>query len=903
MPDPSAGSVNPNLEAALYHARAGRPVFPCSPEDKKPAIAKKEGGNGFKDATTDEARVRAWWARYPNAVPGMPTGQRVGVWVLDVDTKPGKVGRESLARLVEAFGPLPDTVETLTATGGSHLFFRHPRDGRLVPNSASQLGLGTETWGRGGYPAVPFEVLPSGRLRVPDLDVRGDGGYVILPGSVMADGRRYEWEGSSDPDEGAEVADAPDWLLALVARDPNAEMPFGARNRYERQSSAESFFPRVNAKAMAALPAWVPTLFPAAKPYHDGFRVSSSALGRNLEEDISLLPIGIRDFGEEEGKTPIDLVLEWGAPANPLAAALWLCERLGVDPVALGLGNEDERRRQERQRDRKPTSAQADGNATAPAGGDPPPGGPALRVVGGTEHDPRPLIQIRNGELPQVVDDAEFYLIEDKTDIFQHGTRLVRVGRWDQSPVAQWSGDAGRRPLTRPHGSGVLIDVSAEWLADTMTRQIRWERWDERKNKFKTVDCPTKVATTLLARVGSWSFPGLVGFCDSPTLDHAGRVVSAPGYDAPSGLYLSHPPAIEPIVTTDRFLAERGVEILSEAVETFPFVTECDRAACLALVLTALLRRVLPSAPIGGVSANTPGTGKSKLVDVVSAISTGRAAAVVGIGSTPEELEKRVDSILIKGDALASFDNVDRPVKSDVLCQVATQGVKSIRVMGLSKIVEAPTNVCLLMTGNNLTLVGDLVRRVVLVNLDAKCERPELRTFARDAVEYVLERRGELIRAALVIAKAYLDAGCPVVDAPPFGSFEAWDRMVRRPLIWAGCPDPLRPAEAMRDQDHELVGMRDLLREWEQLHRPPITAADLSEAVRSRVPLMGEGWAAEFPGLQDAAIQVMGDLGKWGPRELGYRLRAMAGRLFDGRRVVKADKGRGGVQWLVECVE
>jgi putative DNA primase/helicase len=303
------------------------------------------------------------------------------------------------------------------------------------------------------------------------------------------------------------------------------------------------------------------------------------------------------------------------------------------------------------------------------------------------------------------------------------------------------------------------------------------------------------------------------------------------------------------------------------------------------------------------VSASTPGTGKSKLIDVVAAIATGRPAAVVGLGATAEELEKRVDSILIEGDSIAAFDNVDRPVKSDVLCQVATQGVKKIRVMGLSKIVQAPTNVALMMTGNNLTLVGDLVRRCIVVNLDAGCERPELRTFERDAVGYVLGRRAELIHAALVISKAYLDAGCPDVDAPPFGSFETWDRMIRRALMWAGMPDPLRPAEAMREQDHELVGMRDFLREWRAVHPEPITAADLAELVRARVPAFNDGWRSQHPELQDAAVQVMGDLGKWGPRELGYRLRAMAGRLFEGRRITKADKGKGGVRWQVEVVQ
>jgi putative DNA primase/helicase len=503
------------------------------------------------------------------------------------------------------------------------------------------------------------------------------------------------------------------------------------------------------------------------------------------------------------------------------------------------------------------------------------------------------LIQIRAGELPEVVDDAEQYLIDSGAEIFQHGTRLVRVGRWDAETRGQ---------VERPHGAGVLIDISPDWLTDTLTRTIRWERYDARKDAMKKVDCPGKVSTTLLARVGSWSFPGLVGFCDSPTLDRQGRVVSAPGYDPESGLYLAHPPAIAPMVTTDRYLAERGAEILSEAVSTFPFVSEGDKSACLALLMTVILRRILPSAPLGGVTANTPGTGKSKLVDVIATIATGRSASVVAIGSTPEELEKRVDSILLKGDTLATFDNVDRAIKSDILCQVATQSSKSIRVMGLSKIVEAPTNVAIMLTGNNLTLVGDLVRRCLVIHLDAQTERPELRVFQRDALEYVRERRGALIHAALSISKSYIDAGCPDVGSTPFGSFEQWDRMIRRALIWAGMPDPLKPAEAMREQDHELVGMRDFMRCWVATHPEPITAADLLELIKTRVPMMGEGWAWKHPELQDAAVQVFGDLNRCTGRDVAYRLRAMHGRLFDGRRVTKTPKAKIGVRWYVEVV-
>ncbi len=108
----------------------------------------------------------------------------------------------------------------------------------------------------------------------------------------------------------------------------------------------KSFFSAVNALALANLAAWVLALLPAALPSGTGYRVGSKNLGRDLEEDLSITPQGIKDFGvadmgdAREGKrSAIDLVMEHGAPvgvSDAKGAALWLCERLGVTPESLG---------------------------------------------------------------------------------------------------------------------------------------------------------------------------------------------------------------------------------------------------------------------------------------------------------------------------------------------------------------------------------------------------------------------------------------------------------------------------------------------------------------------------------------------------------------------------------------
>ena len=165
------------LEVALGYASKGRAVFPVG-RTKKPRVPKKEGGRGHQDATTDEATIRGWWERWPNAGIATPTGP--DWFVLDVDDE------EALDCLTAEHGPLPPTVEVVTPRPGRHLYLR---------------GTASNSNGR----------LPEG------LHVRGLGGYVLLPPSPHENGI-YEWR--TAPDE-VPVAPAPGWLMDLLS--PPAE--------------------------------------------------------------------------------------------------------------------------------------------------------------------------------------------------------------------------------------------------------------------------------------------------------------------------------------------------------------------------------------------------------------------------------------------------------------------------------------------------------------------------------------------------------------------------------------------------------------------------------------------------------------------------------------------------------
>ncbi len=170
-------------DTALAHAARGWPIFPCRPRGKEPLIA-----GGFKAATCDPELIRAWWRRWPRANIGLATGRPSGMVVLDIDPRNG--GAESLRRLP----PLPRTMAARTGGGGRHVYFRAPS----------------------------FEVRCRANALGPGLDIKGGGGYVLLPPSVHPSGRRYAWLPVAGPDEAA-IAPLPEWLLErLVALRPSA---------------------------------------------------------------------------------------------------------------------------------------------------------------------------------------------------------------------------------------------------------------------------------------------------------------------------------------------------------------------------------------------------------------------------------------------------------------------------------------------------------------------------------------------------------------------------------------------------------------------------------------------------------------------------------------------------------
>ena len=127
--------------------------------------------------------------------------------------------------------------------------------------------------------------------------------------------------------------------------------------------------------------------------------------------------------------------------------------------------------------------------------------------------------------------------------------------------------------------------------------------------------------------------------------------------------------------------------------------------------------------------------------------------------------------------------------------------------------IEVENGVVIYMTGNNLAIIDEQVRRTVLCKMDAKVEQPEQRAFATDPIATVLADRGRYIADILTIARAYLTNGTRP-DIPPYGSYPEWSRFVREPLVWLGQPDPLLSQNSARANDTALDQRRDIINAW-----------------------------------------------------------------------------------------
>jgi Domain of unknown function (DUF3854) len=513
-----------------------------------------------------------------------------------------------------------------------------------------------------------------------------------------------------------------------------------------------------------------------------------------------------------------------------------------------------------------------------------------------TTNDNRREIIILPGQLPHIVDEAEEVLVKnaEQLKVFQRGTEIVRIISLTPRDVEQVE---KLDHVKRPEGAVVLHAVRTVALVEIFDRLIAWQRYND-DGELVPADCPSKIANTYLSRIGFWRLPYLAGVIEAPILRTDGTILSEPGYDAETGLYLSSDEEWPPIPQNPGIEeAKIAAKTLLAPFDQFPFAPSEDKTVLLVAILTALQRRLLESAPLFAFTAPAQRSGKSLLAESIGLIATGRKPAAMSVARDDEEIRKAITSILREGHLITNLDNITRPLDSPDLAKVITQSLHRDRLLGVNETATLPTNVMWTATGNNITFKGDLPSRVLLCTIDAEMERPEEREFKITNLQgYLLEHRKELVIGGLTILRAYHVAGRPKQNVKPWGGFDQWSREIREPIVWLGLADPCRTRERviLNDPDRELN--TDVLRQWFEV---------FGDAAKLTREVVAEAQKEDRHALKQALLAVAAERDnpkEIDPRRFGRWCATIEGRIIDGRRLNRGREIKRAQEWRVSLV-
>lgn len=517
----------------------------------------------------------------------------------------------------------------------------------------------------------------------------------------------------------------------------------------------------------------------------------------------------------------------------------------------------------------------------------------------------RPTI-IVGPETDAILNEAECHLA---TQLFQRCGKLVAV--------EEAAASSRHEQIRRVAGSLVIKTQTEEQVERLMSRHIRFMkvrvvgRGENRRVVNEKVAAPSKFAK-LFTKCGQWThIPRLTGIVTTPFMRRDGTIVWTPGYDEATGVLFfgdGTPWACIPEQPTAEQVQE-AVDALKEVVCDFPFASPHHESAWLASLLQTVGRHAIDGpVPMLWVDANRKGTGKTKLQRAIGRIVLGGDPTEISFTSDEKELENRLAAMLMAGDRFAVFDNATGSIRNPVLDRFLTSRWFDFRRFHAQELVKLLNDASLAVTGNNLTLRGDLSRRVLRVRLVTEDESPESRhDFRHPNLDgFIAANRVTLFAAAMTILKAHAAAGfvpCTVrvvgadgvmteTVARTVGSFTEWDRVVRHAILRAGLPDPIASQDEVRAEDEDEVKLRAFLAAWYQFS--PTCEGTATALIKQWFGNDGResSYETDLLDLREAVHELTGtEIGKTpSPQTLGYRLRDAKDKKVGGYRVVKSEK-------------
>lgn len=382
-------------------------------------------------------------------------------------------------------------------------------------------------------------------------------------------------------------------------------------------------------------------------------------------------------------------------------------------------------------------------------------------------------------------------------------------------------------------------------------------------------------------------------------------MIDQPGFDSATGLLLY--PANWPSIPDhpDHSQLRQAWRILWRPFSEFPYASDEDRGAIVAAILTATVRRALPRAPAINFDAPSAGSGKTLLAICIAELAGGEVAVISGC-QDEEELRKRLWSSLRAGHVSILLDNVKGQFTSAAFEAFLTDDNYSDRLLGASQMLPLPTNVLVLVSGNNFQPRGDLWRRIITARIDPKAERAERRSFTLDARLYCRENRQGLVVAALTLLRGFIKAGKPRSTQDRLASFEAWDDLVRQCVLWmaqeaiAPLSDPTASVADAKDKEPDRQQLMAFLETVAAAmgigsHGVRWRTSDLIQKAKN-APLCDENAQA----LHDVLLEIAGERQSINPRILGRWIERHTDDRCGGLYVTRAGERCRAALWRIQ---
>lgn len=336
----------------------------------------------------------------------------------------------------------------------------------------------------------------------------------------------------------------------------------------------------------------------------------------------------------------------------------------------------------------------------------------------------------------------------------------------------------------------------------------------------------------LAAPSGDTTIPHLKRITDIPVFDPEGNLIDKEGFHQESGIYYNPAFYIEPIpekVTRGDVEAAKKLIteelLLNDRVKGFPFSTLSDQHNAIACLLTPFVREMITGpTPMFLAEASLPRSGKGLLIESILQVAVGGKEGYEMLTYSPDhaEMSKRITSALIAAKSAVLIDNINHTIDSGELCSVLTSTHHSGRILGASKLANVEIKSLFTATANNPSMSQEIAGRVISIRLTPNTDRPEERTgfLHANLTEWIAENRPALVRACLILCKAWIQRGKPAPSAkarPILGRYESFIHVIGGILETLGFDSFMENRKAFTERaDTERSSRSELAHLWFQ---------------------------------------------------------------------------------------